>query len=75
MRASDVSISGRGDRYGKVTDDQRDCDGTPAGDGVPEEWDQVELMFQHAVLCPHCRRWVRRWQLRHRRFRHGDPGE
>jgi hypothetical protein len=58
-----------------MNDDLGDCAGMSAGEGVPPEWDQVELMFEHAVRCPRCRRWVQRWQLRHRRFRHGDPGE
>jgi hypothetical protein len=63
-----------GDKHKGMNDEPKGCDGT-AAEGVPPEWDQVELMFEHAVRCPRCQRWVRRWHLRRRRFRHGDPGE
>lgn len=46
------------------------CAGTPAEQGVPTEWDQAELMFEHAVRCPQCRRRIQ-GDPQYRR----DPGE
>jgi hypothetical protein len=52
------------------------CPGVPVT-GIPEEWDTVEVLLGHAILCPVpcCRQWVKRWLFGQGKMRHGDPGQ